>query len=101
MRAAGTVQTFRHELTNAISKFGKQHVASRIGVSHNTLAHTLDMGCQSHEYEKQNSNMLELARVEVAEVGLSEFARRLRIDASNLGKVMEQEEIEPAIGCEV
>jgi plasmid maintenance system antidote protein VapI len=39
--------------------------------------------------ETQNAILLELARAETAEIGLSEFAQRLRIDASNLGKVMD------------
>ena len=49
------------------------------------------MALNSHSLDEgnHNSNLLELARAEVAEVGLSEFARRLRIDASNMGKVMD------------
>ena len=95
------------ELMVAIGKFGKQQLASRIGISRNSLAKILDMKCKnlsprisekigsaitalnSHslDEENQNSNLLELARVETAEIGLSEFARRLQIDASNLSKV--------------
>jgi hypothetical protein len=56
-------------------------IAQKIGSAIAALnAHLLDEG-------NQNSNLLELARAEVAEIGLSEFARRLRIDASNLSKV--------------
>jgi hypothetical protein len=96
------------ELTNAVGKFGKQQLASRIGVSRNCLTKILDMGCQilsprisqkigsaitalnsnSLDEEKHNSNLLELVRVEIADIGLSEFARRLQIDVSNLNKVM-------------
>jgi plasmid maintenance system antidote protein VapI len=91
----------------AIGKFGKQQLASSIGVSRNSLTKILDMKCQnlsprisqkigwaitafnSHslDEENKNSNLLHLARVEAAKIGLSEFARRLRIDASNLIKV--------------
>lgn len=97
------------EMMIAIGKFGKQELASRIGISRNNLAKLLDIKCQklspriaqkigsaiaaltSHSFkqENQNSNLLELARVEVAKIGLSEFARRLQIDASNLSKVVE------------
>jgi hypothetical protein len=97
------------ELTNAIGKFGKQHVASRIGISRNNLTKILDMKCQNLsprisqkigsailglnsrwlEEENQNLNLLALARVKVAKIGLSEFARRLRVDASNLNKVVD------------
>jgi DNA-binding Xre family transcriptional regulator len=95
------------ELMLATGKFGKQHVASRIGVSRNSLAKILDAKCQSlsprisqkigsaltalnsHSLDEghQSSNLLELAMAEVAKIGLSEFARRLQIDASNLSKV--------------
>jgi hypothetical protein len=97
------------ELTLAIGKFSKQQLASRIGISRSSLTKILDVKCEklpprifqkigsaimalnSHSLDErnQNSNLLELARAEVAEVGLSEFARRLRIDASNLGKIVE------------
>jgi hypothetical protein len=93
----------------AISKFGKQQLASCIGVSRNSLTKILDMKCQnlsprisqkigwaitafnSHslDEENKNSNLLHLARVEAAKIGLSEFARRLQIDVSNLSKVTE------------
>jgi plasmid maintenance system antidote protein VapI len=95
------------ELRLAISKFGKQQLASCIGVSRNSLTKILDMKCQNlsprmsqkigsaiaalnmHSLgeETQNAILLELARAETAEIGLSEFARRLQIDASNLSKV--------------
>jgi plasmid maintenance system antidote protein VapI len=91
----------------AIGKFGKQQLASRIDISRNSLTKILDVQCHNlspriaqkigsaiaalnaHSLDEgnQNSNLLELARAEVAEIGLSEFARRLRIDASNLSKV--------------
>jgi plasmid maintenance system antidote protein VapI len=97
------------ELTLAISKFGKQQMAACIGISRNSLTKILDMKCQnlsprasqkiasaitasnwhSLDEEKHNSKLLELGRVKVAEIGLSEFARRLRIDASNLNKVVD------------
>jgi hypothetical protein len=38
--------------------------------------------------KKINSILLELARAKVAEIGLSECARRLHVDASNLSKGM-------------
>jgi DNA-binding transcriptional regulator YdaS (Cro superfamily) len=98
-----------HELTNAVGKFGKQQVASRIGISRNSLAQILDIKCQklsprmsqkigsaitalnsnSLDQENQNSKLLELVRVEIADIGLSEFARRFQIDVSNLNKVMD------------
>jgi plasmid maintenance system antidote protein VapI len=37
--------------------------------------------------KKINSILLELAGAKVAEIGLSECARRLHVDASNLSKV--------------
>lgn len=37
----------------------------------------------------EEKKLLELARVEVADIGLSEFARRLQIDAANLNKIVE------------
>jgi hypothetical protein len=54
-----------------------QKIGSAVTASH---WHSLDE-------EKHNSKLLELARVKVAEIGLSEFARRMQIDASNLSKV--------------
>ena len=97
------------ELRLAISKFTKQQLASHIGISRNSLAKILDMKCQnlsprisqkigsaiatlnvrSLGEETQNANLLELARAETAGIGLSEFARRLQIDASNLSKVVD------------
>ena len=97
------------ELTNAVGKFSKQQVASRIGISRNSLAQILDIKCQKLsprisqkimsaitalnsnwlDQENQNSILLELARAKVAEIGLLEFARRLQIDASNLSKVLD------------
>ncbi|MGA3062890.1 MAG: hypothetical protein ABSD90_06640 [Methylocystis sp.] len=97
------------ELGNAIGKLGKQQVASLIGVSRNTLAQILDAKCQrlslrisqnivsaiaalnsnSLDEEIQHSNLLELARAEVAEIGLSELARRLQIDKSNLKNILD------------
>jgi hypothetical protein len=97
------------ELTNAIGKFGKQQVASRIGVSRNTVAQILGMKCQklssrisqkiisalavlnSHSCAEtdKHSNLLELARDEVAKIGLSEFARRLQLNKSNLKNVLD------------
>ena len=97
------------ELTNAVGKFSKQQVASRIGISRNSLAQILDIKCQklsprisqkigsaiaalnvhSLGEDTQNAILLELARAETAGIGLSEFARRLQIDASNLSKVMD------------
>ena len=96
-------------LMAAIGKFGKQRLASHIGIPRNSLTKILDMKCQnlsprisqkigpviaalntqSLDEEAQNSNLLELATVEVAKIGLSELARRLRLDVSNLGKVVE------------
>ena len=95
------------ELTNAVGKFGKQRLASRIGISRNNLTKILDVKCEnlpprisqkigsaiatlnvhSLDQKKQSANLLELARAETAGIGLSEFARRLQIDASNLSKV--------------
>jgi plasmid maintenance system antidote protein VapI len=95
------------ELMVAVGKFGKPQLASRIGISRNSLAKILDLKCQNvsprisqkigsaiaalnvHSLgeEKQNAILLELARAETAEIGLSEFARLLEIDASNLSKV--------------
>ena len=89
------------ELTNAVGMFGKQRVASRMGISRNSLTKILDMKCQNLsprisqklgsaisalnscwlEEENQNSNLLGLARVEVADIGLSD-ARGLKVDAS-------------------
>ena len=100
-------------LVAAISKFGKQQLASRIGVSRNSLTKILDMKCQnlspriaqkigsaitalnssSLDEDVQNSNLLELARAETAKIGSSEFARRLQIDASNLSKIVEGKRI--------
>jgi len=97
------------ELMAAIGKFSKQQVASRIGISRNSLAQILDIKCQklsprisqkigsaiaalnvhSLGEDTQNAILLELARAETAGIGLSEFARRLQIDASNLSKVMD------------
>jgi len=97
------------ELIVAIDNCGKQQLASRIGVSRNSLNKILDTKCRNlsprislnvraammtlnshslHE-ETRNSSLLELARVEVAKVGLSEFARRLQVDVSNLNKVVD------------
>jgi hypothetical protein len=93
----------------AVGKFGKPQLASRIGISRNSLTIILDMKCQNLsprisqkigsaitglnsrwlEEENQNSNLLALARAKVAKIGLSEFARRLRVDASNLSKVVD------------
>jgi plasmid maintenance system antidote protein VapI len=98
-----------NELMVAISKLGKQQVASSIGVSRNSLARILDVKCQnlsprisqkigsaiaalnsqSIDEENKNSNLLDLARAEVAKSGLSELAQRLQIDASNLSKVVD------------
>jgi plasmid maintenance system antidote protein VapI len=91
----------------AIGKFSKQQLASCIGISRNSLTKILDMKCQnlpvrisqkigsalaelnSHSLDEENriSNLLELARVKVAKIGLSEFARRLEVHVSNLSKV--------------
>jgi plasmid maintenance system antidote protein VapI len=43
----------------------------------------------SLDEETQNAILLEVARAETAEIGLSEFARRLHVDVSSLSKVME------------
>jgi plasmid maintenance system antidote protein VapI len=95
------------ELRHAMSKFGKQQLASWIGVSRNSLTKILAMKWQnlsprisqkigsaitafnSHSLDEgnKNSNLLSLAWGEVAKIGLSEFARRLQIDVSNLSKV--------------
>jgi plasmid maintenance system antidote protein VapI len=95
------------ELMVAVGKFGKPQLASRIGIHRTSLTKILDMKCQNlsprmsqkigsaiaalnmHSLgeETQNAILLELARAETAEIGLSEFARRLQIDASNLSKV--------------
>jgi hypothetical protein len=97
------------DLMVIIGRFGKQELASRIGVSRNSLTKILDMKCQnlsprisqkigsaitslnscSLDDENHNSNLLVLARVKVAEIGLSEFAQRLQVDASNLSKIMD------------
>jgi hypothetical protein len=97
------------ELMVAVGKFGKPQLASWIGISRNSLTKILDMRCQnlaprisqkigaamtalnsnSLDQENQNSNLLEVARVEIADIGLSEFARRLKVDASNLSKVVD------------
>jgi plasmid maintenance system antidote protein VapI len=97
------------ELTNAVGKFGKQRLASRIGISRNSVAQILDIKCQelsprisqnigyaitalntnSLDEKNQNLHLLELVRVKVAEIGLSEFARRLQVDASNVSKVVD------------
>jgi hypothetical protein len=96
-----------NELMVAIGVFDKQQLASHIGISRNSLAKILEMKCQnlsprfsqkirsaiailnSYFLDEQNrkSQLLELAKAEVAKIGLSEFARRLQIDASNLSKV--------------
>jgi hypothetical protein len=97
------------ELMVAVGKFGKPQLASCIGVSRNSLTKILDMKCQSLsprisqkiglaiaalnsrwlKEENQNSNLLGLARVEVAKIGLSQLARRLEIDTSNLSKLVD------------
>ncbi|HEY8650461.1 MAG TPA: hypothetical protein VIL70_06060, partial [Chthoniobacterales bacterium] len=97
------------ELMLATGKFNKQQLASCIGISRNSLTKILDMKCEnlparisqkigsaltelnSYSLDEENriSNLLELARVKVAKIGLSEFARRLQVDVSNLNKVMD------------
>jgi capsular polysaccharide biosynthesis protein len=79
------------ELKAAIDKFGKQQMASRIGISRASLTNILDIKCEnlsprisqkiasaitalnahSLNEENKNSKLLELSRAEVAEVGLS------------------------------
>jgi hypothetical protein len=44
---------------------------------------------QAFDEENRNTRILALMKAEVADIGLSEFARRLRLDVSNLGKVVE------------
>jgi DNA-binding Xre family transcriptional regulator len=97
------------ELIVAVGKFGKPQLASRIGISRNSLTKILDIKCQNLsprisqkigsaiavlnsrwlEEENQNSNLLGLASVEVAKIGLSQLARRLEIDTSNLSKLVD------------
>jgi hypothetical protein len=54
---------------------------NRVG-DHHIKFHSLDE-------QNQNSKLLELTKAEVAKTGLSEFARRLEVDASNLNKIVE------------
>jgi hypothetical protein len=86
-----------------IDKFGKPQVASRIGISR--LTKILDTKCQKlsprisqrigsaiaalNSEASEEQKLLELAGIEVASIGLSEFAGRLQVDASNLSKVMD------------
>src|ERR1700732_533218 len=88
-------------------KCGKPQLASHIGISRNSLAKILDLKCQNlsprisqkvgsaiaalNSEASEEKKLLELAGAEIAEVGLSEFARRLRIDASNLNKITDGE----------
>jgi hypothetical protein len=92
-------------LMAAIGKFGKPQVASRAGVSRNSLTKFLDAKCHNlpprlsqkigmaiaalNLEASEEKTLLELARIEAANIGLSEFARRLQVDASNLGKVVD------------
>jgi hypothetical protein len=54
---------------------------------HLRLTNKTILSSHSLDVEKQYLNLLHLARVEAAKIGLSEFARRLQIDVSNLSKV--------------
>ena len=98
-----------NELMLASGKFSRQQLASRIGISRNSLTKILDMKCEnlsprisqkigsaitalnlrSLDEENQSSHLLEVAKDEVTEIGLSEFARRFQVDASNLSKVVD------------
>jgi plasmid maintenance system antidote protein VapI len=87
----------------AIGTFGKQEMASRIGISRNSLTKILDVKCQTlspqifhkigsaiavlNSEASEEMKLLELIRAEVGKIGLSEFARRLQVDAANLSKV--------------
>jgi plasmid maintenance system antidote protein VapI len=91
------------ELMTAIGTFGKQEMASRIGISRNSLTKILDVKCQNlspqifhkigsaiavlNSEASEEMKLLELIRAEVGKIGLSEFARRLQVDAANLSKV--------------
>jgi plasmid maintenance system antidote protein VapI len=89
----------------AIGKVGRQQVASRIGVSRNSLMKILGAKCQNLSprlsqkigsaiavlnFEAcEEQKLLELARIEVAKIRLSEFARRLQINKANLKNVLD------------
>jgi hypothetical protein len=93
------------ELRLAIIKCGKQQMSSHIGISRNTLSKILDMKCQNllpHLSQKigsaiavlkseasEEKKLLELAKIEVASIGLSEFARRLQINKANLKNTLD------------
>jgi plasmid maintenance system antidote protein VapI len=63
-----------------MDKFSKPN-SRNLRLTNKTIlsSHSLDV-------EKQYLNLLHLASVEAAKIGLSEFARRLQIDVSNLSK---------------
>jgi hypothetical protein len=89
----------------AVGKCGKPQLASHIGISRNSLAKIPTLKCQNlsprisqkigsaiaalNSEASEVKKLLELARIEVAKIGLSEFARRLQVDASNLSKVVD------------
>jgi hypothetical protein len=93
------------ELKVAIVKFGKPQVASRIGISRNSLTKSFDTKCQNlsprlsqkigsaivvlNSEASEVKKLLDFARIEVTKTGLSEFARRLQVDASDLNKIVE------------
>jgi plasmid maintenance system antidote protein VapI len=92
-------------LTAAIGKFGKRQVATRIGISRNSLTKIIDAKNQNlsprlsqkigsaiaslNSEASEEKKLLELARAEVGNVGLSEFARRLQINKSNLKNILD------------
>lgn len=91
-------------LTAAIGKFGKQRLASHIGISRSSLTKILDAKCQSlsarlsqnigsaiavlNSKASEGEKLLELARMEVANIGLSEFSRRLPTNKANLKNIL-------------
>jgi hypothetical protein len=93
------------DLTASIDRVGKQQFVSLIGISRNSLTKILDVKCQNLSPRisqkigsaiavliskaSEERWLLELVTIEVANIGLSEFARRLQIDASNLSKIVE------------
>jgi DNA-binding Xre family transcriptional regulator len=96
--------TLFDELSAAIGKFGKPELASHIGVSRNSLTKIFDAKGKNMSPRltqkigsaiaalnfgaSEEKKLLELVRVEVANIGMSELARRLQVDASNLSKIV-------------
>lgn len=77
----------RHQLSKLLGKRGIKYEATIMGPIAGAVT---QLNSEANKFNSEQKSVLQKAKKEINRIGLSEFSKRLKLDTSNLGKVIRE-----------